>query len=168
MLLTPPLNSILLNYYLLKSIFHLYYLRTNRGRRDLGLLLPGSFMIVCFLSRSSQAWFSCFPSMDNSKTPSSCAPLPRKSKVLPPSPHVVIGWGVNWQIYLPIRTSWGQGLSAFHTQTCEFSCDFWRWINTNSMRTNHLSVHAGTQNPSPLMVKRRPITIRMPQRHLPW
>ena len=49
-----------LNHCLLKSTFHLCYLRP-------GPLFPGSHMTVCFLSCSSQACSSCFPGNDDSK-----------------------------------------------------------------------------------------------------
>jgi hypothetical protein len=46
----------LLSYYLLKSIFHLCYLRASWGWWVLGSLSSSSDMIVCFPFCSSQAW----------------------------------------------------------------------------------------------------------------
>lgn len=74
----PP---ILLNYYLLISIFHLRYPRIQSGEGLLGLLF------LSFLSRSSQAHSSCFRVMAILKS-SSSFPFSPSSLSASPSPFL--------------------------------------------------------------------------------
>ena len=75
--------------------------------------------LLCSLFCTSQAWaLLLFWLGDSCLLLPALVPLPRNPKVLPLSPYPAIG---HWQLYLPIKTSWGWE---------QFSCNFGDTINT--------------------------------------
>ena len=111
---------IVLNYYLLKPIFY----PGCRGPRPAFLvghkpwiLYLGS--VTVSLSYSFQAGTFSSRAMAILFLPQVLC-QPRNHKVPLLSPCSTIS---PWQLYLPVRTSWGQGLSASHTEMWEFFCN---------------------------------------------
>lgn len=102
---SPP---ILLNHYLLKSIFYLSY-PDPIGRGALGPLFPSSYKVACFPSAAlkpgpSASWHSDVQSF---LLPSVPRPGNLKSPPLSPCPTIS-----RQQLSLPIRTNWGQRPTA--------------------------------------------------------
>ena len=98
----------LLNYYSQKSIHHICYPRLDQ-RGSLGLFFLGSYMIVSFflLQLSSLILLLC----QHGSTAPFLVSLPVNPKILPLYPWSTI---CHQQLYLPIRTSLGQGPSVSH------------------------------------------------------
>lgn len=105
----------------MKSIFHCFYPRPNSPSFPSVPLLPGSYMIVCFLFCNSQACILFFFwHWDSDFFPISVSYL-GILKVLLLSPCQAIGCQ---QLYSPIKVNWGQGPSVSYMQTCKFPCNF--------------------------------------------
>jgi hypothetical protein len=106
--------------------------QTQSGKRSLRLLFQGSTKSLRFIACNSQAWSSCFPHREIQILLLPMVPLSRKSKVPSLSPCPAIGL---WKLYSPTKASIGQGHSSYR-QRCGFLCNFGRWTNTESIRTN--------------------------------